>query len=381
MLDLTEDQSAFRDDVRTFVAEEIRPNAIELDQTETYPADILAELGDRRLTGLTIPEAYGGMGEGHLELVVLIEELSTALMSVSSSLALHLGVAGVIEQFGTDDQRETYLPEMATFDTVGALGLSEAGAGANKLEMETTATREGDEWVLEGHKQWVTNYFDADCVLTYAKTGPDEEAPHNISAFLVPAEEFEVEENWGTLGAWSVKSPRVRLDNVRVDDAARVGAVGEAYVQRGTLHNGVNLPARGVGIARAALEDTVAYLQEREQYQQPVGDFQGVRWAVGEMAERVETARFHTYRAATKADAGEDVTKEFAMAKLNASEAAIENANDAIRFLGGRGYTTEHHVERYLRDAQLLTIAGGPNDVHRNTLADAVFEEYSDRET
>ena len=377
---LTDEQRAFRREIRSFASEEIRPVAIELDQAHEYPAEILAELGDRRLTGLTLPEEYGGRGKGLVELALLTEELSAALMAVASTLALHLGVATVIDRFGTADQREAFLPEMAAFETVGALGLSEAGAGANTLEMETTAERDGDEWVLDGHKQWVTNFLDADVVLTYAKTGPDEEAPQNVSAFLVPTDAFEVEEVWGTLGAWSVKSPRVRLDDVRVPDSRRVGAVGEAFVERGRIDTGVNVPARGVGIARAALEDTVEYVAEREQFGRRVGEFQGVRWGIAEMAERVDTARLLTLRAAALADEGADVSREFAMAKINATEAAIDNANDAVRFLGGRGYTTEYHVERYLRDARLLTIAGGPNDVHRNALADAVFAAHRERE-
>lgn len=377
---LTDEQRTFREEIRSFAAEEVRPRAIELDQGHEYPAGILQELGDRRLTGLTLPEEYGGRGEGLVELALLTEELSATLMAVASTVALHLGVATVIERFGTDAQREAYLPEMATFETVGALGLSEERAGANKLEMETTATGDGDGWILDGHKQWVTNFFDADYVLTYAKTGPDEEAPHNVSAFLVPTDEFDVEEVWGTLGAWSVKSPRVRLDDVRVPDSRRIGAVGEAYVERGQVNVGVNVPARGVGIARAALEDAIDYVTGREQYGRPVGDFQGVRWGIAEMAERVDAARLLTLRTAARADAGEDVSREFAMAKIHATEAAIDNANDAIRFLGGRGYTTEYHVERYLRDARLLTIAGGPNDIHRNALADAVFEHHHGRE-
>lgn len=377
---LTDEQREFRAEVRAFAEEEIRPKAIELDQAGEYPDRILEALGDRRLTGLTLPEKYGGLGKGLVELVLLTEELSAALMSVSSALALHLGVATVINRFGEESQREEFLPEMATFETVGALGLSEENAGANKLQMETTAAKEGDEWVVDGHKQWVTNYFDADYVLTYAKTGPDEATPHNISAFLVPADEFEVDETWGTLGARSVKSPRVRLDEVTVDNSYRIGDIGEAYVERGEMHNGVNVPARGVGIARAALDDTVRYVSEREQYHRRVKDFQGVRWGVGKMAERVDTAQLLTLRAAARADAGADVSREFAMAKINASEAAIDNANDAIRFLGGRGYTTAHHVERYLRDARLLPIAGGPNDVHRNSLADAVFDNHSVRD-
>ncbi|MDL5363879.1 acyl-CoA dehydrogenase family protein [Halalkalicoccus sp. NIPERK01] len=376
--DLTEDQRELRDEVREFIKEEIKPKARDLDRKEVYPSTIFGELGERRLTGVTLPEEYGGRGEGLVELALMIEELSAGLMSVASTIGLHLGVAAVVERFGTEAQREDLLSEMASFDTVGALGLSEANAGSNKLEMETSAERNGDEWVLNGHKQWVTNFFDADYVLTYAKTGPEEDALHNISAFLVPTDDFEVETVWETLGANSVKSPRVSLSDVCVPDDRLVGEEGEGYVQRGEIHTGVNVPARGVGIARAALEDTVAYTSTREQYGQHISDFQGVSWEVGKMAERVDTARLHTLRAADRADRGYDVTREFSMAKINATQAAVDNANDAMQLHGGIGYTTEHHVERYLRDAKLLTIAGGPNEGHKNTLAEAVFERDDD---
>ncbi|WP_435180579.1 acyl-CoA dehydrogenase family protein [Halorussus sp. AFM4] len=373
---LTQSQRALREDVREFVDAEIRPRAIELDRGEEYPGDVLSELGDRGYAGITLPETYGGRGEGLVELAILTEELAAGMMTVASALALNLGVATIIERFGTEAQRERYLPGMARYETVGALGLSEANAGANKLEMETSAERRGDEWVIDGHKQWVTNFERADVVLTYAKTGPDGDAPHNISAFLVPAEAFEVEEVWETLGARNVKSPRVRLDGVRVPDENMVGEEGEGYVQRGEVHTGVNVPARGVGIARAALEDTAAYTSDREQFDRPIGDFQGVRWDVAKMAERADAARLLTLRAADRADRGEDPTREMAMAKVRATEAAVENANDAMQLHGGKGYTTEHHVERYLRDARLLTIAGGPNELHRNNLADAVYAAF-----
>ncbi len=370
---LTERQRALRDEVRELAQSEIRPQAIELDQNEAYPREIFSEIGERGYAGITLSEAWGGRGDGLVELAILTEELSAVMMTVASALALNLGVATVIEQFGTDEQKETYLPEMASYERVGALGLSEADAGSNKLEMETTARREGNEWVIDGHKQWVTNFDHADFVLTYAKTGADADAPHDISAFVVPTSAFEVDEVWDTLGARSVKSPRVLLEDVRVPAENMVGEEGEAYRQRSRLHNGVNVPARGVGIARAALTDTVAYTDEREQFDQSIGDFQGVRWNVAKMAQRVDAARLLTLRAADRADRGEDVSREFAMAKVYATEAAVENANDAMQLHGGKGYTTNHHVERYLRDARLLTIAGGPNELHRNALADAVY--------
>jgi alkylation response protein AidB-like acyl-CoA dehydrogenase len=372
---LTSAQRDLRDDVREYARTEIAPRAAELDRNEEYPAEILDDLGDRRLTGLTLPEEYGGRDEGLVELAVVIEELSAAMMPVASALALHLGVATVVEHFGSERLREEFLPGMARFDTVGALGLSEADAGSDTLAMETRAEPDGDEWVLNGHKRWVTNFFDADTVLTYAKTGPDEEAPHNVSAFLVPTAAFEVDTVWDTLGARSVKSPRVSLSAVRVPAARMVGEKGEAYVQRGAIDTGVNLPARAVGLARAALDETVTHVTDREQFGQRIGEFQGVRWRIAGMATRVDTARLLTLRAAARADRGAAVDRALSMAKIHATEAAVENTNEALQLHGGIGYTTERDVERYLRDARLLTIAGGPNELHRNTLADAVLGE------
>ncbi|WP_435156865.1 acyl-CoA dehydrogenase family protein [Haladaptatus sp. DFWS20] len=376
---LTDAQQTLRDEVRNYAQTTIKPQAIDLDQNEEYPGAILDELGERGYTGITLPKEYGGRGRGLVELAILVEELSAALMPVASALSLHLGVATVIERFGTDEQRGRFLPTMASYDTVGALGLSEANAGSNKLEMETTAEQDGNAWVLNGHKQWITNFFHADYVLTYAKTGADEEAPHNISAFLVPTDEFEVANNWDTLGAKSVKSPKATLSDVRVPDDRMVGKAGEAYVQRREIKTGVNVPARGVGIARAALDDTVAYTKQREQYDHSIADFQGVSWMVGEMATRVETARLLTLRAADLADRGQETAREFSMAKVAATQAAVDTANDAMQLHGGIGYTTERHVERYLRDARLLTLAGGPNEGHKDTLGAAVYEDYRRR--
>jgi len=373
IFELTDTQQDLRDEVQTIAQGEIKPRAIELDRREAYPADILAELGERRLTGLTLPEEYGGRGGSLVELAVMTEELAAALMSVASTVALHLGVASIIAEHGSEAQCERYLPEMASYDTVGVLGLSEANAGSDKLAMETTAQRDGEEWILNGHKQWVTNYRDADVVLTYAKTGLDEDAPRNISAFLVPTEAFEVENVWETLGAKSAKAVKVSLSNVRVPDDQLIGEEGEGYVDRRSVYTGVNVPARAVGIARAALDDTVDFTRQREQHSQAISDFQGVRWRIGRMAERVDTARLLTLRAAARAEQGLDVDRELSMAKIHATEAAVENANDALQLHGGIGYTTERHVERYLRDARLLTIAGGPNEGHRDTLADAVL--------
>lgn len=372
---LTETQQALRDDVRKFAQSEVKPQAITLDQNEQHPTEILEELGERGYAGLTLSEKYGGMSKGLVDLTVVIEELAGALMPVASALALHLDIATIVERFGTDHQRERFLPSMAAFDTVGALGLSETNAGSNKLEMETTAKQDGDEWVLNGHKRWITNFYHADYVLTYAKTGPDADAPHNISAFLIPTDDFEVETVWDTLGANTVKSPKANLTDVRVADDQRIGERGEAYVQRGKINIGVNVPARGVGIAQAVLDETIEYTSQRQQSGNPIADYQGVKWQVAKMAERVDVARLLTRRAAAVAERGDDSVREFSMAKVYATQAAVDNSNDALQLHGGIGYTTKKHVERHLRDARLLTIAGGPNEGHKDTLGEEIFEE------
>jgi alkylation response protein AidB-like acyl-CoA dehydrogenase len=370
--DLTEHQRAVRADAREFARERIAPHARELDRAGEHPTDVLEAAGDRGYAGLTVAESHGGQGEGLVELALVTEELSAALMPVASALALHLGVAEAVERLGTDAQRKRFLPGMAAFDTVGALGLSEADAGSDKTGIETTARREGDEWVLDGHKRWVTNLRHADEVLTYARTGDRGE----VSAFLVPADAYAVDTVWDTLGARTVKSPRATLSGVRVADDRQVGTVGDGLGERGRLRTGINVPARGVGIARATLDATVEQTRTREQGGQHIADHQGVRWRVAEMAERADVARLLVLRAAARLDAGADVAREFAMAKTYATEAAVDNANDALQLHGGIGYTSERDVERHLRDARLLTIAGGPNEGHLDALAEAVYDQH-----
>lgn len=369
---LTESQRELRDEARDYAADRIEPVAGELDRTDSYPGGILSELGDRRWTGLTLPEEHGGLGRSYVDLALVTEELSAAMMPVASALNLHLGVAQLISRFGTDAQRDRWLPEMARFETVAALGLSEDEAGSDKSRMETTAEQDGDDWLLNGHKRWVTNFREADVVLTYAKTGG--EWPRGVTAFLLDAEAFDLDREWDTLGARPVPACRVTLDDVRVPDDRRIGAVGEGYVQRGEVSNGVNVPARAVGLARAALDATVDHVADREQYDGTIGDFQGVRWKVERMARRVDSARLLTLRAADCADRGRDLSRAMPAAKVTATDAAVDNADDAVQLHGGIGYTRSKPVERYLRDAKLLTIAGGPNEGHRDALADAVFD-------
>lgn len=371
----TDAQTTLRTEAREFAAEEIVPVADELDHEARYPEDIMAALGDRRWAGLTLPESVGGLGRGYVALALVTEELAAASMPVASALNLHLGVAQLIAEHGTPAQRDRWLDSMARFETVAALGLSEDNAGSDKSGIETTAERDGDGWRLTGHKRWVSNFHEADLVCTYARTG-DEPFPGGITAFLVDSEAFTLDREWDTLGARPVPACRVTLDDAFVPDDRRLGAVGEGYRHRSTVANGVNVPARGVGIARAARDAAAAHTTDREQGGTPLADRQGVRWELASLTRRVETARAVTLRAADRADRGLDYGQAMATAKLEATEAAVDNANDALQLHGGIGYTRERSVERYLRDAKLLTIAGGPNAGHRDALGAAAVEEH-----
>jgi alkylation response protein AidB-like acyl-CoA dehydrogenase len=377
--ELTAEQRDLRDAMATYAAEEIEPVAREMDRNAEYPAEILEELADQGIMGMTISPEYGGLGYDLVSYALAIEELSAALMAVPSAINVHVITATLLDEFGSDYLKERYLPEMVDYETVGAFGLTEPNAGSDNSGMETRAEKEGDEWVIDGQKRWITNSPRADVVSVLAKTGAPEDRYHNISAFLVPTdtEGFEVGKKWETLGLNSLDSCDLHLDGVRVPEENLIGERDEGFmhVVQGLNVGRVNVAARCVGIARAAMEDSARYAKEREQFGQPIGDFQGIRWKIADMALRTDAARLLTLRAADVADRGIDNRGlEASMAKLHASEAAVENALEGIQIHGGNGYTKEYDVERYLRDAKLLTIGEGTSEVQRNIIADRVMD-------
>ena len=376
---LTEEQKQVRDAVAEFTNEEIAPVARDLDRNHEYPADILDLLGDQGIMGMTITEEYDGLGYGLVEYALVIEELSAALMAIPSAINVHIITATFLEKFGSDRLKEEYLAGMATFDVVGAFGLTEPNAGSDNASMETQARKQGDEWIINGQKRWITNSPNADVVSIMAKTGPESDRHHNISVFFVPTDVggFEIGKHWDTLGLNSVESCDLHLNEVHVPEHHLVGEENEGFMHlvQGLNVGRVNVAARCVGLARAALEDSVEYAKGRNQFGQPIAEFQATQHKLADMAVRTDAARLLTLRAADVADRGLDTRGlEASMAKLYASEAAIDNALAGIQIHGGNGYTKEYDVERYLRDAQLLTIGEGTSEIQRNIIADRVLE-------
>ena len=377
---LSAEQTQIREMVAEFVDEEVRPRAAEIDETDEFPRDLITQMAELGLMGMPFPEEYGGAGLDYHSYAVGLAEISRGSGGLGTVVAAHTSLAGnMLYEFGSDDQKRTYLTPMAEGTDVGAFALSEAGAGSDVPAMDTTATRDGDEYVVEGGKLWTSNGSVADTVVLFAKTDPDA-GRKGISAFVARPDEdegFHVEGTEKKLGDKGCPTAELRFDEMRLPADRRLGEEGEGFVQAlKTLNGGrITIAARSVGIARAALDDAVAYADDREQFGQSIGDFQAIEHKLADMDTKVQAATMLMHRAADRKMRGEEFVKHAAQAKLYASEASREVANEAVQIHGGYGYTKEFPVERYYRDAKLNEIYEGTSEVLRNTIADRVKSE------
>jgi alkylation response protein AidB-like acyl-CoA dehydrogenase len=357
--------------VRRFVARDVVPVAAALEREDRFPADIVEQMRGLGLFGVTIPEAYGGLGLDLLTYIGIIEELAAGWMSLTGIVNTHTMAATLIMHHGTDDQKARWLPTMATGERRGALSLSEPDAGSDTRNISCRAQRDGDEYVLNGTKAWVTNGERAAVVALAART--DE----GISAFIVekePGRDFEgisVSKEVGKLGYKGVETVEMAYVDHRIPAANLVGELGRGLAQiLGVLEIGrINIAARAVGVARAALDASLTYAQQRTTFGKPIGEHQAIQLKLADMATRVEAARLLTRNAAERKAAGLRCDVEAGMAKLFASETALEVATEAMRIHGGVGYTTELPVERYYRDAPLMVIGEGTNEIQRLVIA------------
>jgi hypothetical protein len=328
---------------------------------------------------MPFPEEYGGAGLDYHAYPAALEEISRGSGGLGTIVAAHISLAcNMLYEFGDEAQKEEYLVPLAEGEEIGAFALSEAGAGSDVPAMETTARREGDEYVVNGGKLWISNGSVADTVVIFAKT--DAEAGNRgISSFVVRPEAddgFVVEGTEHKLGDKGCPTAELRFDDLRLPETRRLGTEGRGFVQAlKTLNGGrITIAARGVGIAQAALDEALAYAQEREQFDQPIADFQAIQHKLADMDTKTEAARMLMHRAADKKMRGERFVKEAAQAKLYASEVSREVANEGIQIHGGYGYTEDFPVERFFRDAKLNEIYEGTSEVLRNTIADQLLE-------
>ena len=377
---LTDEQEAVRDLVREFAAEEVRPGAGEADEAESFPEDVWDGLAEIGLTGLTVPEEYGGFGADETTYAVVNEELGYGHLAVATALSVHCLATSCIAEFGSEAQRERWLPEMAAEGRpVGMFCLSEPHAGSNPAEMSTTADYdpETDEYVLNGEKQWITNGQRGGVAIVFAKA--DGESEGSITQFLVPAdaEGFEVGKKEEKLGLRASDTTAISFDDCRVPAENRLTEEGAGLSAAfRTLTGGrIGIASQAVGLAQAAFDEAKAYAAEREQFGGPIDDIQTVQHTFAEMATDISAARLLVREACRQAEAGEDNRVAASKAKYRASETAMSVTNEAVQIHGGYGYTTEFDVERFYRDAKITEIYEGTTEIQKTIIARGVLAE------
>ena len=376
----TDEHRLIRDSVREIAGDYDWAYWKDCIEESEFPEAYWADLARDGWLGVTIPEEYGGAGLDYHSYAIGLEEISRGSGGLGTVVAAHTSLAGnMLYEFGDEDQKQEYLTPLAEGSDVGAFALSEAGAGSDVPAMETTATKEGDEYVLEGNKLWISNGSVADTVTVFAKTDP-EAGNKGISSFVVRPKEddgFIVEGTEEKLGDKGCPTAELRFDDLRIPEDRLLGEGGEGFVQAlKTLNGGrITIAARGVGIARAALDEARDYANEREQFDQPIGEFQSIKHKLADMDTKIQAAKLLMHKAADKKIRGEDYIKASAQAKLYASEVSREVANEGIQIHGGYGYTKDFPAERFYRDAKLNEIYEGTSEVLRNTIGDQVLEE------
>jgi alkylation response protein AidB-like acyl-CoA dehydrogenase len=365
---LPDEHRMIRDTVREFCEEEIEPIAQDIEDEHRYPAEIFDQLAELDMMGVPVSEEYGGLGGDQLMYALVTEELGRVSGSVGLSFAAHVSLASKpIELFGTDEQKERWLRPLAEGDHIGSWALTEPSSGSDASDMDTMAKKEGDEWVLNGTKQFITNATEAGSVLVKAVTDPDA-GYDGISTFIVDPEAddgFEVTTVWDKMGLNASPTCEIKLTDVRLSEDRLLGEEGEGWDQtKKTLDGGrISIAALSTGIAQGAFEAAKEYSKEREQFSQPIAKFDAIRNKVVSMDRKIERARLLTHKAAWKYDQGESVSHESALAKLDASEAAREVSEDAVQVLGGYGYTEDFSPQRFLRDAKLMEIGEGTSEI------------------
>jgi alkylation response protein AidB-like acyl-CoA dehydrogenase len=368
--------------VRDFVRRDVIPAAAEHDEADTYPADLVDTMAEMGLFGITIPEEYGGLGLDYTTYAMVFEELSKGWLSISGPIGTHSILSYAIAKYGTEDQKQDWLPRLATGELRGGLALSEPGGGSDVAGMQSTAVRDGEEYVVNGNKLFITNGRHGNVFMLLAKTDTEVDPPHRgITAFIAEkGPGFKSGRDLNKLGYRGVDTTELVFQDFRVA-ADRVIGLEEGrgfYQVMDALETGrVNIAARAVGVATAAFEAAIKYAQERETFGRPIATRQGIQFMLAEMATKIHAARLLTYDAAARKDSGERLDLEAGMAKLYASEMCAEVTMDAMRIHGGYGYVKDLPLERYYRDAPLMIIGEGTSEIQKLIIARNLLKKYA----
>lgn len=378
--ELSEDQQLIRDSVRDFVERHVAPGVKERDASKQFPHDIVEKLADQGFMGMVHPEKFGGGGVGHVSFCLAIEEIARWDASLALTVASHTSLgSGHIALAGNESQKEKYLTPLAKGEQLGAWCLTEPGSGSDASGMKTTAVKKGNKWIINGSKIFITQGSVGDIYVVLAKTDPNK-GTKGISAFIVEGKWDGVEpgNKMEKLGMNSSDTTEVVFEDVEVPEENLLGELGKGFVDTMKVLDGgrIGIGALSVGIARGALEESMKYSGERKQFGSPIGDFQAIEKKLADMATEIDAARFLVHRAAWLKDQGKPFTKEVSMAKLFSSELAVRAADEAIQIHGGYGYIKEYHVERFLRDAKLMTIGEGTSEVQRMIIARELKKEH-----
>jgi len=367
--ELTENQKMIADMVRDFGEREIKPHFMEWDESQHFPIDTMKKMGELGLLGVLVPESYGGSGFGYLEYYTAVSEIGRICGSLGLSVAAHNSLCtGHILTFGSEEQKQKWLPKLATGEHIGAWGLTESNTGSDALRMKTTAVKDGDSWVLNGAKNWITHGISGDVAVVLARTG-DLLDSRGISAFVVErgTPGFKAGKKENKLGMRASETAEMIFEDCKIPAENMLGKEGEGFIQAMKVLDGgrISIAALSLGIAKGAFDAAIKYSKEREQFGQPISKFQAISFKLADMATEIEAAELLTLQAATLKNAGKEVTKQSAMAKYYASEICVKAATEAVQIFGGYGYTKDYPVEKFYRDSKLCTIGEGTSEIQK----------------
>ena len=374
----TESQKMIAEMVREFAARTIRPKMMEWDESQEFPIDVFHQMGDLGLMGVLVPQEYGGAGFGYLEYITAIAEMSRVDGSIGLSMAAHNSLcANHILSFGNEEQKRFYLPRLASGQWIGAWGLTEPNTGSDAGNMRTVAVKDGDHYIINGTKNFITHGISGHVAVVMVRTGKGGDS-RGSSAFIIEkgTPGFSSGKKENKLGMRASETAELVFSDCRVPRSQMLGAEGEGFIQALKILDGgrISIASLGLGIAMGAFEAALQYSKERHQFNQPISRFQGIAFKLADMATKIEAAKLLTYRAGDLKNKGFEVTRESAMAKLYASEIAVEVANDCVQIFGGYGYTKDFPAEKYYRDAKLCTIGEGTSEIQKLVISRSILK-------